>query len=285
MKKQLIILASASILLTSCGKNSSEYKQLKKDYDSLQVVNNHYESDLKETDALIADVLTNFQEINSVESMINVSDRKGDMRRSETERLKDNIHLIKDKLSASSKAIDELNAKLKKSGKYNKRLSLTISALRKELEEKSTRIEELITTIKKKNSALLDLDNQVNSLYGNINKLQQAQAEKEAKLQAQEKAINNVSYCVGTSKDLKDFKVVQDGKVTTEKAESGYFTNVDKRKLSQIPLGETDKAKLLTLHPEGSYKLQKNADGTITLVIIDNNLFWKNSKVLVIEVE
>ena len=67
MTKRLILCGALLLVLASCGKNSSDYKELKAQYDSLAVINQNYEAELHETDSLVASVLTNFQEISSIQ--------------------------------------------------------------------------------------------------------------------------------------------------------------------------------------------------------------------------
>ena len=42
-------------------------------------------------------------------------------------------------------------------------------------------------------------------------------------------------------------------------------------------------AKLLTNHPEGTYELQKDNEGYLTLVITNPDSFWSLSRYLVVE--
>lgn len=284
MKIKFLIAMSALFILASCGKNSSEYKELKTQYDSLMKITENYESEMSSTDSIIAAVLDNFKEISNVENMISLSDKNGDMPKGSAQRIKDNIQLINQKLEASSNAINELNKKLKASGLSNNKLAMTVNSLKKQLVEKTAHVEELIETLKKKDASLLELDTKVNSLNSDLDKMKDLQAEKDAMISSQDKELNTIRYCVGTSADLKDLKVVVDGKVAITKADNDYFTKADKRNLSSISLGETKKAKLLTPHAEEAYRLEKNNNGTMTLLILDKELFWKNSKVLVIQV-
>lgn len=284
MKIKFLIAMSALFILASCGKNSSEYKELKTQYDSLMKITENYESEMSSTDSIISTILDNFKEISNVENMISLSDKNGDMPKGSAQRIKDNIQLINQKLEASSNAINELNKKLKASGLSNRKLAMTINSLKKQLVEKTAHVEELIETLKKKDASLLELDTKVNSLNSDLDKMKDLQAEKDAMISSQDKELNTIRYCVGTSADLKDLKVVVDGKVAITKADNDYFTKADKRNLSSISLGETKKAKLLTPHAEEAYRLEKNNNGTMTLLILDKELFWKNSKVLVIQV-
>lgn len=284
MKIKFLIAISALFVLASCGKNSSEYKELKSQYDSLMRITENYEREMGNTDSIISSILDNFKEINSVENMILLSDKSGDMPKGNAQRIKDNLQLINQKLEASNNAINELSGKLKSSGIANNRLVMTVNSLKKQLVEKTAHIEELIETLKKKDASLLELDTKVNSLNSDLDKMKDLQAEKDAMISSQDKELNTISYCIGTSTDLKDLKVVVDGKVAVSKADNDYFTKADKRNISSISLGETKKAKLLTTHAEESYKLEKNNNGTMTLLILDKELFWKNSKVLVVQV-
>ena len=63
-----------------------------------------------------------------------------------------------------------------------------------------------------------------------------------------------------------------------------YFTQIDIRKDTEIKL-YSKSAKLLTIHPEGSYKLDKDEKGQYVLRITDPTLFWSVSRYLVIQVK
>ena len=277
MTKRLIFGAALLLTLASCGKNSSDYKTLKEQYDSLALINQNYEAELHETDSLVASVLTNFQEISSVEGMINVNPRNGDIQRSERDR-------IKDKLRASSEALDQLTKKLEASGKDNKRLRNTIAVLRKELENQKQRVIELTEELQRKNLAIGVLDSMLTQRNSDVDRLNVATAQQAEALAAQEKELNTVRYCIGTSSDLKDMNLIKSGRVVTENANMSYFTKTDLRELSQIPLFSR-KARLLTVHPASSYELVPGSDKQLVLYIKNAQAFWSNSKILVVQVD
>ncbi|WP_329904389.1 hypothetical protein [Porphyromonas pogonae] len=284
MKKNLLVAGAMVLALASCGKNSKSYKDLKVQYDSIALVNQNYEQDLRETDSLVASVLTNFQEISAVEGMINVNPMKGDMKMSDKDRIKDNMQLISDKLQASNNAINELNEKLAKSGKENYRLRNTLNALKKQLEDQKARVTQLTEELKRKDIAIGSLDSMVNNLHGDVSRLNEATAKQAADLAAQDKALNTVRFCIGTSSDLKDMNLMKNGRVVTENANMNYFTTTDMRELSQIPL-MSKKAKLLTIHPASSYELVRGNDKMLTLSIKDPKAFWSSTKILIVEVD
>lgn len=284
MTKKIMLAGVAAMMLASCGENSTAYKQLQAKLDSLTVVNQSFEADLNETDSLVASVLTNFQDITSVEGMINVNPGQGDLRMSEKERIKDNVQLIGDKLRASSEALEMLTKKLEAGGKENKRLRSTLVALKKELELQKGRVAQLTEELQRKNITIGALDSIATALSVDVDRLNEESARQAAAIGAQEKSLNTVRYCIGTSSDLKDMRLIKSGRVVTENANLEYFTTVDLRELSQIPL-MSKKAKLLTLHPESSYVLVPDGDKMLTLVIKDAKAFWSNSKMLIVQVD
>ena len=259
--------------MVACNSGSNEYKTLKEQYDSLALVNQNYEAELHETDSLVASVLTNFQEISSVEGTIKLNPRNGDLPMSERDRIQENMLLINDRLRASSEALDQLTRKLETSGRENKRLHATISVLRKELEGQKQR----------KNVAIGVLDSMLTERNSDVDRLNVATAKQAEALAAQEKELNTVRYCVGTSSDLKDMNLLRSGRLVTENANMSYFTKVDLRELSQIPLF-SNKARLLTVHPASSYELVPGSDKQLILYIKNPAAFWSNSKILVVQV-
>lgn len=284
MTKKIMLAGLVAMMLASCGENSTAYKQLQAQLDSLTAINQSYESDLNETDSLVASVLTNFQEIASVEGMINVRPGQGDMRLSEKERIKDNVQLISDKLRASNEALEMLTKKLEAGGKENKKLRNTLEALKKELQLQTDRVAQLTEELQRKNIAIGTLDSIATALSVDVDRLNEQSARQAATMAAQDKSLNTVRYCIGTSSDLKDMQLLKSGRVVTEEANLDYFTTVDLRYLNQIPL-MSKKAKLLTLHPEGSYALVPDGDKMLTLVIKDAKAFWANSKMLIVQVD
>ncbi|KGN83703.1 MULTISPECIES: hypothetical protein [unclassified Porphyromonas] len=284
MNRKLLMAGVVVLGLASCGENSSAYKALKAQYDSVAMVNQTYEADLSETDSLVASVLTNFQEIVSVESMINVNPMKGDMRMSEKERIKDNVTLISEKLRASSEALEALTKKLESNGAENKRLRQTLSALKREMELQKSRVLALTEELERKNMTIGALDAMVTGLSGDVDRLSETAARQAAALASQEKELNTVRFCMGTKRDLKDMNLLRGGRIVTENANDSYFTKADLRELTQIPL-MSKRAKILTVHSSDSYELVPDGEKKLTLNIKDPKAFWANSKILVVEVD
>ena len=63
-----------------------------------------------------------------------------------------------------------------------------------------------------------------------------------------------------------------------------YFKQVDITQMLEIPVN-AKKAKLITSHPAGSYKMDAVEGKTDKLTITDPNAFWSVSKYLVIQAD
>ena len=280
--KKVMMAFSAALVLFSCGENTNAYKELQAKLDSVTRINDSYEADLAETDSLVANVLTNFQDISTAEKMIDVNPR-GEMSQTQKERIKNNVTLINDKLRASTEALDALTQKLAAGGTENKRLRHTIAALKKDLEVQRQRIIALTEELQRKDLAIGALDSIVTTLGQDVERLNETTAKQASTLATQDKEMHTVRYCVGTKSDLKDFKLLQSGRLVTDGADLSYFTTADQRKLSQIPLYSRD-AKILTTHPASSYVLIADGEKNLTLNIKDHKAFWSVSRMLVIQV-
>ena len=123
----------------------------------------------------------------------------------------------------------------------------------------------------------------VTGLSNNVENLSKTSAAQQAEIDRQDAALNTVRYCIGTSRDLKDMNIVRNGEVVTEGYQSDYFTQIDLRKVTSIPL-YAKKAELKTKHPQSSYKLVKGEDKMLTLEITNPKEFWSLSKILVIQI-
>ena len=280
--KKVMMAFSAALVLFSCGENTNAYKELQAKLDSVTRINDSYEADLAETDSLVANVLTNFQDISTAEKMIDVNPR-GEMSQTQKERIKNNVTLINDKLRASTEALDALTQKLAAGGTENKRLRHTIAALKKDLEVQRQRIIALTEELQRKDLAVGALDSIVTTLGQDVERLNETTAQQASTLATQDKEMHTVRYCVGTKSDLKDFKLLQSGRLVTDGADLSYFTTADQRKLSQIPLYSRE-AKILTTHPASSYVLIADGEKNLTLNIKDHKAFWSASRMLVIQV-
>jgi DNA-binding FrmR family transcriptional regulator len=151
--------------------------------------------------------------------------------------------------------------------------------------------------MEQKNKELADLTQQVAALNGTVSTLHTnvsdltAQNDMESKtIDDQTKAMHTAYYTIGTSKQLRDEKVVNKeggflglGKEAVLKPDfnAGAFTTVDITQTSTIPVNSKE-ARLITSHPADSYKFQVENNKVTALVITDPDKFWKANKYLVV---
>ncbi len=282
MKQSLSLTLSALVvvllMLTACGKNSKQEEERQKELTELQTLR----TQVAEQDSLINLVIQNFAQIQQLEGMISL-DSNSEVPQSQRAKIEDNLRLINEKLESNRQTIDLLNKKLAQSGNKNSSLQRTIGTLQEQLNAKNAEILDLTEELKRKNYAIGVLDSMVTDLHSNVENLSKTSAAQQAELERQDAALNTVRYCIGTSRDLKDMNIIRNGEVVTEGYQSDYFTQIDLRKVTSIPLYEK-RAELKTKHPQSSYKLVKGEDKMLTLEITNPKEFWSLSKILVIQI-
>ena len=286
--KKLLFLSMCVALLSSCG-NSGRNDALKAQNDSLNIV-------LAQRDAELDGIMEAFNEVQEGFRLINEAENRVDLQgdyvegTSAAQKIRDDIRFITEKLQANRERIAELEAQLN-NGKYaSSQLKKTIANLKKELEAKSLQIETLQEELASKNIRIAELDDAVAGLSQDVAQLKADNVAKEAVVASQDKALNAAWFVYGTSSELKEQKILSKKFLQKAKVLEGndfnkdYFTQIDIRRDKEIKLYSKD-AKLLTVHPEGTYELVKDDKGQLTLKITSPNKFWSVSRYLVIEVK
>lgn len=289
--KKLLLACTCAAMLVSCGQNSTEYKKLKAENDSLKIENTKANADMNEILGTLNDVEADIQSIRDAENYLSVQQQSSgnEFGKTNREQIKENMQLITETLKRNKEQISQLEAKIKQSGIQSAALKKTISRLSSELDQKATMIVALQEDLAKKNVRIQELDEMVASLNEDVEHLSTTSAAQSEKLNQQDKALNTAYYCFGTAKELKDQKILSGGGLfaKSKALQSGfnkdYFISIDLREVKDIPLF-AGKAKLKSNHPEGSYEFVKDEDGNLTLKILDPKTFWSLGKYLVIEV-
>ncbi len=289
MKKVVFAACICTVMLASCVENSKEYKKLKAQNDSLRIENTKASSEMDEILGTLNEVEADIQAIRDAENYLNIQQKNGDLNKSNRQQIKDNMQLISETLKKNKQQISELEEKLSKSGIQSAALKKTISRLSSELDQKANMILALQEDLAQKNIRIQELDEIVTSLNENVETLSTQTAAQTEKLKEQDKTIHTAYYCFGTSKELKEQKILSGGglfsksKVLQNDFNKDYFISIDIREVKEIPLF-AHKAKLKSNHPADSYQFDKDEDGNMILRIIDEKLFWSLGKYLVIEV-
>lgn len=276
MKKQLLILVlGTTILFTGCNGNVGSNRQLEENNDSLKAVIAERDASLEEALQCIRLVEEGFQKINEAQGRVNVANiESGNSRK---ENLQNDVLYITQLLEKNNAEIERLKKLLASNKNSSKELIAIVANLEKTLKEKNLEITELYSTLESKNIHIAKLDTIINDLT-NENTLQ------ELRLVEKEREINSVWYVFGTKKELKNEKILSGGEVMTNPdANKDYFTRCDKNTLTEIKT-YSSKAKVLSAHPEGSYKIVEDNEGNDVLKITSPDEFWSITRYLVIQV-
>ena len=281
--KKIVCLALCAATLASCNYTTKREQELAAKNDSLVAVLTEQNVALDEAMEAIADIQEGFHAINKAEGRLSIQSQ-GREGLSDVDRMKEDVLFIQQKMEENRKKIEELEKKLKTSNAETASLRKVIAGLQKDLEEKVGRIAALQGELAQKNIRIAELDNAVAVLMGDVNTLHQVTDAQQEVIEKQVEQLNRAWYVYGTAKELRDQNILRSGKVL-ESADFNkeYFTEVDVRVDRVYPL-YAKHAKLLTMHPAGSYEFTKDADKMLTLNIVDFEAFWSVSRYMVVQV-
>ena len=287
MKKLLFLLVCVA-LLASCG-NAGKNEALKAENDSLTATLASRDAELEEIMAIFNDVQEGFRLINEAENRVDL--QSGSLEgATPAQKIKEDIRFISEKLQSNREQIAKLEEQLKNSKHNSAQFKKAIANLNAELQAKAEQIETLQTELASKNIRIAELDDAVAGLTQNVADLIAENKVKSATVASQDKALNTAWFVFGTKSELKEQKIIESKFLQKTKVLSDaefnkdYFTQIDIRTDKEIKLYSKD-ADLLTTHPAGSYVLEKNAEGLLTLKITHPAQFWSVSRYLVILVK
>lgn len=292
MKKLLLFVATV-VALTSCDMigGGSNRDQLKAENDSLMLLLTQRNAELDEMLGTFNDISEGFRLINAAESRVDLNrNAVGEGSLSAKEKIADDIEFIRKQMEENREQIAKLQQMLKESKNNSAQLKRAVNQLTKELEDKMQRIEELQAELAAKNIRIQELDEAVSGLTAARQQLESENAAKSATIAAQDKDLNTAWFVFGTKSELKEQNILKTrflGKGEVMKEDNinlNYFTKIDIRTTNQIRLYSKG-AKVLTNHPNGTYTLEKDDKGELTLKITNAKEFWSVSKYLVIQVD
>ena len=288
--KSYAIIASLVFITASCVENSSKYKALISQRDSLEHVKQALDSNYNQTLVVLNDIENGFSEINQNETQMKlnlkgVEGSKSNMR----EVIGAQMKAIKDGIEQNKAKIAELRKLAAKRGKANNMLTQTINRLQNEINLKGLQIDSLQTELEKKNIKINELNTTVDVQSKNIAEQQNVLEQQKSTIKTQEENINTVWYCIASSKRLKESKIISGGglfqakKVMSSEFDKSIFTQGDMRNITSIPTNRKS-IKIISIHPQNSYKLTTDPDKRITIEITNPSKFWSISKYLVVQI-
>jgi uncharacterized coiled-coil protein SlyX len=294
MKKLLLLMLIPAMLMTvSCNKMKQENERLKAKNDSLLALGFQKDTTVMEFVRAFNEIQSNLDSIKMKENIISQNTSGGtEVQSSAREQITGDINAIYQLLEKNRAQVASLRKQLKGSNAKVAELETMIANLEKSIAEKDAEIAELKDQLGKLNIKVADLGNQVTNLNANVDNLSAENKAKQQAIDEKTAALNTAYYVVGTTKELKDKKVIDKSggfigigrtKTVTADFDKTNFTKTDVTTLTELPINKK-KAVLLSNHPTGSYKLVSTADKKLVekLVILNYTDFWSRSKYLVI---
>lgn len=278
--KKILCFVSCLAVLTSCDYFTREKEQLTAQNDSLTVALSEKQFALDQAMQSIADIQEGFRVINEAEGRVAI--QTGVEGVTDAQRLKEDLQFIQQKMEENRKQIEQLQKKLNARGSEAASLRKVLANLQQELADKTASIAALHSELAQKNFRIAELDSAVVMLTTDVNTLQEITDAQHEVIEQQVTQLHTAWYVYGTAKELKEQNILKDGKVmSSADFNKNYFTEIDTRDDSVFPL-YAKHAKLLTVHPAGSYEFTKDESKLLTLSIIDAEAFWSVSRYMVI---
>lgn len=292
MKKLFFILTV--IVLSSCVENTKKYKDLVSRIDSLETAKSAQNREIEEAFEIINQIESGLKEIRETENILKVrSQSSGELTNGTKEQIIEDINSISQAIIGYKNQIENL----KKENRFqSNQFRIRLENLQKELAEKSRIIEELTTLLEEKDiqiriktKQISSLDKAVSELRGDVESLSKEKELHKETISSQEKLLNTAFYIVGNKSELINAKVLTRGGLfrsarISYDAEQSSFIRIDIRETVRIALN-SQKAKILSIHPTGSYTLEKDGNDMLSLFISNPDSFWEQTKYLVIQIQ
>lgn len=287
--RNLLILTIIGLMTAMSGcteKYKKEIERLQRETDSLK-------AETVERDTLTMTyvkafnaIQQNLDEIKMRERLITeISEADPEKRKSMEEQINRDIEAIYELLLKNKKMVDDLQRKLRSQGIKNAELEKMIANLNTQIELKDAEIGRLKESLAQMNITIRNLELDLETME----KLSEQQT---AVIGQQEAELNKVWYIVGKRKVLEEKKVLtkEGGFIgigrssrVSEQFDKSEFTMADRRDLRSLPIF-SKKARLVSVHPSGSYQLTGDAQ-VDSLKILHPDDFWSASRFLVVVID
>lgn len=282
--KKLMIAVLCLLTLVACKQNSNNAAELalQQQRDSLTRIIEQKDNEIDDMMATMNDIQEGFRAINEAEQRITIASNGEGV--SEAESIRENMQFIQNQMQQNRELISKLRNQLRQSSVRADQLRRTLENLTQQLEEKDNQLRQLQAELEAKDVQIGELNQQVNTLSSNVSDLKEESTQKSQTITSQDKQLNTAWFVYGTKKELKEQRIIEDGKVLRSNFNRDYFTKIDIRIDKEIRLYSRS-AKILTAHPQSSYTLAQDANKQYILRITNPQLFWSTSKYLVVLVK
>ena len=282
--KKVFYATALGLFCVGCGQETDNTKELAfaQQRDSLESIIQQKDNEINDIMGTMNEIEDGFRAINEAEQRVSVARQVEGT--SSTERIRENMQYIQQAMQQNRELINKLRSQIRQGTVRSDQLRRTVEQLSRQLEEKDTQIRQLQAELQAKDVTIGELTEKVEDLSNSVSTLREETTQKSQTISTQDKQLNTAWFVYGTKSELKEQKIIQDGKVLQSNFNRDYFTKIDIRVDKEIRLYSRS-AKLLTSHPVSSYTLEQDAQKQYVLRIQNPQLFWSASKYLVVLVK
>lgn len=282
--KQLKLFACLALLLHGActGKKASPDLANMEQNDSLQRIIAQRDSEINDMMSTLNEIQEGLSAINQAENRLSIA-REGEGA-NKTAQIKENIKFIANTMARNRELMKRLQQQLRESRFNGDELRKTISNLTQQLDDKAQELQRLKAELDAKDIHIAELDEKIDNLNDNVENLQTDAQQKAQTISNQDKQLNTAWFVFGTKKELKEQHIMENGKVLQSNFNKNYFAKIDIRIDKEIKF-YSKSARILTMHPSGSYTLTPDVNKQYVLRITNPQLFWSTSKYLVVLVK
>lgn len=291
MKQPLTFyLSILCFLLTACGGQTADPKT-DGQQSLMELSRRELATALEERDQLLAiirDMSATMEQIKRMENTMSMAGAVAAENPDERSRILSDMEIVRQKLACRRRQLAELEARMNESALYTDDLRDIVSNLRQQIDNQNREIDTLRGRLSVADETIRSLNIEVDSLTTAVAVVSQDRDSAHSASERYETELNTCYYVWATKAELKKHHILETSflkKSTLMKGDFDrtFFTTGDKRNLSSIDL-HCRKAKILTNHPDGSYKITET-DNRKVLVILDNDRFWSLTNYLVVQTD
>lgn len=281
--KKLVLFACCVAALASCTPTvpQTEYDALKAQLDTVLGAKNQMED-------MIGTLANTMTDMASEEGLIFVDDNGNDLKDKEV--VLNRMKVFRDHMADQREQLEKLKKKASQAGaawSQNSKLKQLIEDLENRIAEKDAKIAEMENSLTQSNANIADLKGKLAVETAAKQVAEEVRDHYIEVSQNQDIELNTGYYIVDSSSALKEAGLLEGGFFSRKRAN---YANMDKTKFQRVDIREftslkinSKKPKLITEKPADTYRLDKNEDGTTTLVVLNVNGFWATSPYLIIQ--
>lgn len=283
MKKLFaIILCASAVVACQEKKDVVPASQIVAQRDSLQQIIDSKDREINDMMGTLNEIQEGFRLISAAEGKVAVI--KDGESTNKAEQIRQNIRTISQAMQHNRELLAKLRKQVRESNVRGDQLKAAIESFAAQLQEKDAQLQQLRAELQAKDIRIVELDNEVANLNTDVTTLKDESASKSETISAQDKQINTAWYVFGTKKELQGQNIYNKGKVLQSNFNKNYFAKIDIRIDKEIKF-YSKSARILTMHPSGSYTLTPDVNKQYVLRITNPQLFWSTSKYLVVLVK